>query len=102
VALTELWRAAVGSWDAMVERGVDVLLGEVTVRFRAPARFDDELALAVRVAHLGTTSIGLGIVIRRGEDTIAECMLRQVCVDARSHAKVELPPWLREGLARFA
>jgi acyl-CoA thioester hydrolase len=102
VAVTELWREAVGSWDAMAARGVDVLLGEVTVRFRVPARFDDELALAVRVAQLGRTSIGLEIVMRRGEQTIAECALRQVCVDAESYAKVELPPWLREGLARFA
>jgi acyl-CoA thioester hydrolase len=102
VAVTELWREAVGSWDAMAACGVDVLLGEVTVRFRAPARFDDELALAVRVARLGRTSIDLEIAMRREEQTIAECALRQVCVDAESYAKVELPPWLREGLARFA
>ena len=44
--VTELWRAsAIGSWDAMVERGVDVVVGEANIRFRAPARFDDLIAV---------------------------------------------------------
>ena len=43
--VTELWRAsAIGSWDAMVERGLDVVVGEANVRFRSPARFDDLIA----------------------------------------------------------
>ena len=40
----------------MVERGVDVVVGEANVRFRAPARADDELALSARVASFGTTA----------------------------------------------
>ena len=44
--VTELWRAsAIGSWDAMVERGLDVVVGEANIRFRAPARFDDLIAI---------------------------------------------------------
>jgi acyl-CoA thioester hydrolase len=102
VAVTELWRAAVGGWNAMVVRGVEVVLAEASVRFRAPARFDDVLALAVRVPHLGRTSIGLEIDIARDGETLATCAMRQVCVDGTSYAKTEMPPWLREGLARFA
>ena len=55
--VTELWRAsAIGSWEAMVERGVDVVVGEANVRFRAPARFDDLIASTRGVAKFGTTS----------------------------------------------
>ena len=55
--VTELWRATeIGSWDAMVERGVDVVVGEANLRFRAPARFDDVIAVHARIAHFGTTS----------------------------------------------
>ena len=44
--VTELWRAsAIGGWDAMVERGLDVVVGEANLRFRAPARFDDLIAV---------------------------------------------------------
>ena len=55
--VSELWRAsALGSWDAMVERGVDVVVGEANIRFRAPARFDDVIAIHAGIAKLGTTS----------------------------------------------
>ena len=37
VALTELWRAAFGSYGAMLEQGLDLVVAEVTARFRRPA-----------------------------------------------------------------
>ena len=33
VALTELWREALGSWGAMVERGVDAAVAHLDVAF---------------------------------------------------------------------
>ena len=36
--ITELWRAAYGGYDAMLERGVDIVVAETGLRFRAPAR----------------------------------------------------------------
>ena len=56
-SMTELWRAAFGGYQAMLDRGVDMVLAEARLRFRQPARFDDELTLEVAVTHLGTTSI---------------------------------------------
>src|SRR5262249_50052059 len=56
-SITELWRSACGSYQAMLDRGVDVVLAEATLRFRKPARFDEELTLAVAVTHIGTTSV---------------------------------------------
>src|SRR4029453_10101442 len=68
VAFTELCREGFGSWQEMVERGIDAVLGEVNVRFRAPASFDDVLRLEARIARLGTTSTTTEIdVIRDGE-----------------------------------
>jgi acyl-CoA thioester hydrolase len=52
VAFTELWRAAVGPWQDMVQRGVDAVVAEAGLRFRAPARYDDVLELRARVAEL--------------------------------------------------
>jgi acyl-CoA thioester hydrolase len=57
LSITELWRAACGSYGAMLERGVDVVVAEAQLRFRAPARFDELLALEIWVARLGRTSI---------------------------------------------
>ena len=47
VGITELWRAAFGSYEAMIERGVDVVVAEAHLRFARSARFDDELTLEV-------------------------------------------------------
>ena len=83
----------------MVERGVDVVVGEANVRFRAPARFDDVIALHARIAKLGTTSVTLEIEIRRDDELLVEGWLRQVFVDAKTWQKTEIPDWVREALA---
>jgi acyl-CoA thioester hydrolase len=102
VAFTELWRAAIGPWQEMVERGVDAVVAEANVRFHAPARFDDELALQARVARLGTTSITTRIDVLRDDELLVEGELRHVCVATDSWGKTELPEWVRTGLLPFA
>jgi acyl-CoA thioester hydrolase len=102
VAVTELWRASFGSWQSMVERGVDVVVGEASLRFHAPARFDDVLALRARIGRFGTTSMTVEIDIARDGQLLVEGWLRQVCVDARTFEKTEVPHWLRDGLERYA
>jgi acyl-CoA thioester hydrolase len=102
VAFTELWRAAIGPWGEMVERGVDAVVAEASLRFRAPARFDDELRLQAHVAQLGTTSITTRIDVLRGEELLVEGELRHVCVATDTWSKVDLPEWVRAGLLPFA
>jgi acyl-CoA thioester hydrolase len=102
VAVTELWREAIGPWEAMVERGYDVVVAEANLRFRAPARFDDVIALGARVAELGVTSLRLELEIRRDGELLVEGWLRQVFVDAKTWGKTEIPGWAREALGRFS
>ena len=70
-SLTELWRAAFGSYQAMLDRGVDVVVAEAQVRFRGPARFDDLLALSIAVIQLGNTSIVSEHLVTRDGEVIA-------------------------------
>jgi acyl-CoA thioester hydrolase len=98
-SMTELWRAAYGSYQAMLDRGVDMVLAEARVRFLRPARFDDELELAVVVTHLGQTSFATRHTAGREGELIAECELRHVLVDRGTGTKTPLPDWLRDGLA---
>ena len=101
--VTELWRAsAIGSWEAMVERGVDVVVGEANLRFRSPARFDDLIAVHARVSKFGTTSLTLELEIQRGDELLIEGWLRQVFVDAKTWQKTAIPDWVREALAVYA
>jgi acyl-CoA thioester hydrolase len=102
VAFTELWRAAVGRWDEMVERGIDAVVAEANVRFRAPARFDDLLQIHARVARLGTTSMTTELDVLRDGELLVEGWLRHVFVDTATWAATGLPDWVRDGVRRFA
>ena len=102
VAFTELWRAAVGPWQEMVESGVDAVVAEANIRFRSPARYDDELRLRAVIARLGATAITTEIDVLRGDELLVEGWLRHVCVDTEGWNKTEVPEWVRSGLRRFA
>jgi acyl-CoA thioester hydrolase len=99
VSLTELWRAALGSYGAMLERGVDVVVAEARVSFQKPARFDDVLRLEILVTQLGNTSIHSSHWVRRGDELLVEGEMRHVLVDREKLAKTPIPDWLREALA---
>jgi acyl-CoA thioester hydrolase len=102
VALTELWREALGSWGAMVERGVDAVVAELGVRFLSPARADDLLELAVEVEGFGTTSLRTRVDVRRDGRPLVEGRLRHVFVDGRTWTPVPAPDWIRTALAPYA
>ncbi len=102
VAFTELWRAGVGPWQEMVERGIDAVVANANIDFRAPARYDDVLALQAQVTRLGRTAITTEIDVMRGEELLVAGRLRHVCVSTDTWQKTELPDWVREGLQPFA
>src|ERR1700750_2383675 len=96
IAVTELWREAIGPWQTMVDRGVDVVVAEANLSFRRPARFGDVLVLEARVGPVGGESMSVGIAIRRGDERLVEGWLRQVWVDAETWEKTPIPDWARE------
>jgi acyl-CoA thioester hydrolase len=97
--ITELWRAAFGSYDVMLERGVDIVVGEARVRFVSAARFDDELEISIAVSRIGETSLTSVYEVRRNDELLAEGETRHVFVDAREFTKTSVPEWARAGLA---
>jgi acyl-CoA thioester hydrolase len=102
VAFTELWRAALGSWQEMLEHGVDAVVAEANIQFRAPARYDEELQLHAQVLRLGQTAITTEIDVMRGDDLLVQGVLRHVCVATDTWRKTDLPEWVRAGMRRFA
>ena len=100
VTLTEMWRATFGSYAAMAELGVDLVVAEANVRFRVPARFDDELDVAATIESLGETSMTTRFDVTRGAEEIAVGLLRHVFVKLEG-GKTPIPPVVREGLAKY-
>ena len=99
VAMTELWRVALGHYGAMLERGVDMVVAEASARFLSAARFDDELDLGVSISRLGSTACTTQHRVMRDGEALVEGELRHVFVDPVSLEKVAIPDWLREALA---
>lgn len=102
VALTELWREALGSYGEVMEQlGIDLVVAEAGIRFRAPLRFDDRFALRATLARLGTTSMTTAITLDRGGDRIAEGELRHVFVDRDGGGKTAIPERVRDALGPY-
>jgi acyl-CoA thioester hydrolase len=98
-SINELWRTAYGSYQTMLDDGLDIVLAEARLRFLRPARFEDELELAVAVTHLGNTSLRTLHSVRCAGELLAEGELRHVMVQRGSALKTPIPAWMRDGLA---
>ncbi|MFM9034042.1 MAG: acyl-CoA thioesterase [Mycobacterium sp.] len=98
MAHTEALRALFGGYQALTERGIDVVVAGAELAFRRPAHFDDELTVSVTIEPPGHTSLRSRYRIDRGADLIAEASVTHVCVDAADFVKTEWPDWFRERL----
>jgi acyl-CoA thioester hydrolase len=99
VALTELWREAAGGYEVMMAGGVDVQVVEATARYKAPARFDEELDITIDVTHLGTTSMVTELTIERDGTLLVEGRLVHVFIDLKTLTKTPIPERLRAAFA---
>ena len=105
VAMTELWRQAFGGgYAGMIANGTDAMVAEATIRYRASARFDDELDLLARVTRIGTTSSKTALSAERVSDgaVLAEAELRHVFIDTQSYEKKEIPEDVRAGMGKYS
>jgi acyl-CoA thioester hydrolase len=98
VVLTEIWRQTVGSYDLLLETGVDTVVGEANLRFLAPGRFDDVLRIEAGFDGLGTTSTVLKLWFRRDDDLLVEAEIRYVFVALKTWEKTPIPAEVRKGL----
>jgi acyl-CoA thioester hydrolase len=104
VAMTELWRGAGLDYTAMVEGGADQVVAEATLRFHAPARFDQEVDLETLVTRLGNTGMTTRVrmlgVPDGGQLVVGE--IRHVFVTAGTQEKIPIPDYIRAALAPHA
>lgn len=71
-------------------RGVHLPVVETGVRYRAPARFDEELELETRLAQLKAVSLRFEYRLLREKTLLAEGFTRLACIDG-SHALMRIP-----------
>jgi acyl-CoA thioester hydrolase len=99
VAVTEFMRA-LGFEQQIVSGELDYQLVRQTLEWKAPARFDQVLAIGVSARQLGTTSFALRAEFRIADHdaVIATADTVYVLVDAVTLQKRELPARFRAAL----
>ena len=101
ITLTELWREAFGSYDAVREAGSDVVVKDAQATFHASPRFDDLLDIEMTIVKLGNSSMTCTFEERRDGELLVTGRMVHVFVDARTMAKQQIPAELRERLTRY-
>jgi acyl-CoA thioester hydrolase len=102
IGLTELWRETLGPYDVVMgERGVDLVVAEATVRYRAPIRFDEVVEVVIGVMRLGNTSLLTGLRIEAAGGLAAEGELRHVFVRYGTNETTPMPDDVREALSSY-
>ena len=103
IAITDLYRQHFdGSYaEVMESSGVDVVVAEATLKFLAPARFDDQIDVAITVERLGTTAMEISALIGRDGDVLVTGELRYVFVEIENWEKTPIPDQIRATMAQF-
>ena len=101
ITLTELWREAFGSYDAMVQGGTDVVVKDAQATFHASPRFDDLLDIEMTIEKLGSTSMVTKFEEKRDGELLVSGRMVHVFVTPGDNAKQEIPADVRERLEPY-
>ena len=81
IARTEALRTAGGSYRDMEESGFFLVVAEMNLKYRKPARFDDVLSVVVRTMDISPVKLIHEYRVLRGSDLLTEGRTVLACVD---------------------
>jgi acyl-CoA thioester hydrolase len=85
----------------LVAKGLDFTIGEASVRYRAPLRFDEEYDIKVRVGKIRHSSWAFEYAVDRADGMhCAKMTTVQVMIDRRSLRATRIPEDLRATLEK--
>ena len=100
IAATEYTRHIWGTYQQVLEMGVDSQVVNLNISWQAPAVFDDVLAITVSTGHIGNSSYTLAFEIRNHATAalLASAEIVYVMVDATDYNKMSIPSDLKAKL----
>ena len=100
----EAMRQIGADYVSVVKRGVHLPVVEATVRYLAPAAFDDLLLVSCIARNVRGARFTFEYSVRREHDDVLVASGHTVhaCVAADTLRPVRVPDWLRADLARLA
>ncbi|AGK05000.1 acyl-CoA thioesterase [Meiothermus ruber] len=97
VAITEYWRALGIPYPSTVERfGLDLFVVKATVEYHAPAHYDDELDIGVRVGRIGNSSMQFVLGIFREEAHLISGEVIYVAAHPQTRQPQTVPQAMRQ------
>jgi acyl-CoA thioester hydrolase len=100
VARVEYLRAFAGGYQELRDHGIEAIVLESHCRYRAPARFDDELVVHARCLGLRGARFRYEYAITRRDEVVADGHTEHACVDARTMRPTRVPEWLAEAIRK--
>ena len=95
----EFLRAHGGTAHDLDDDGILMPVIEVGARYLAPARYDDEITIATRLAKLERVRVRFAYRLSRGDEPLTEGFTVHACVKHETGRPVRLPAALRARLA---
>ena len=81
MARTEALRECGGSYRDMEESGFFLVVAEMSLKYRRPAKFDDDLSVVVKTMAVSPVKLIHEYEVRRGEELLTEGRTTLACVD---------------------
>ena len=100
IARVEYMRAFTGGYNLLRQRGVEILVTEMGVRYVAPAQFDDVVQVGARCRELRGARFRFEYEVRRGDELLADGWTAHATVDAKTLRPTRVPAWLAEAVER--
>jgi acyl-CoA thioester hydrolase len=100
LARVEYLERFAGGYPALRERGIEAFVTEATVRYGAPARFDDRLTIHARCVDVRGARFRFEYLLERGDELVADGWTAHACVDALTHRPTRVPEELARAIAR--
>jgi acyl-CoA thioester hydrolase len=94
-ARTELLRQQGLTYKEMEDQGFSLVITQVQVKFKSPARYDDVLTIRTRVARSTPVRIEHHYEVTCDGRTVAEGQTTLACVDRNGKLQA-LPQWFQE------
>ena len=89
-----------GGYPELQAEGIEALTLEAQVTYRAPARFDDRLAIKARCSEVKGARFTLEYRVERDGQLLADGSTGHACADAATLRPTRVPKWLAEEIAK--
>ena len=99
IARVEFLERFAGGYPALRATGIEAFVTEAHVRYGAPARFDDRLALHARCVDVRGARFRFEYLVERDGERVADGWTAHACVDARTHRPTRVPADLASAIA---